>query len=322
MAMSRQEAINDALARMSDLGFTYGPDFAEHGPMAAEAISMLGHNEAVASWVEAYKVGHQRHLPPPRRQAIDCADEHQWRSALGDPARLSDWQDCFRKELEVKSGHDMVREWAPRLIDGHAGALTHGLIRTSHALRGLPVEGEPTALQLDELARGLAYWAGTYHVPTDSADWTLLDTPPDASADDPDAALSRHTAFLARVLLAHIDRPTTPVILLVHTITSAAAMRSLLPLLPHAFGHRAYGSARRVSTDILARAIPTRPIPAGTEPPWSERQWDDLAKRAVAHGDEHVIKLTDACLHEDFIRPDPVYRALADAIQGRLPAWS
>ncbi|MBS0222015.1 MAG: DUF4243 domain-containing protein [Proteobacteria bacterium] len=321
MAMSRQETINDALARMSGLGFTYGPDFAEHGPMAAEAISALGHNEAVANWVEIYKVGHQRHLPPPRRRAIDCTDELHWQNALGDPSRLSDWQDCFRKELEAKSGHDVVREWAPRLIDGHAGALTHGLIRTSHALRGLPVEGEPTSLQLDELARGLAYWAGTYRVPTDSTDRTLFSGLPDAPADGPDAALSRHTAFLARILLAHSDRPTTPVILLVHTITSAAAMRSLLPLLPHAFGCRACESARRVSTDILARAIPTRPILAGAKPSRSERQWDDLAERAVAHGDEHVIKLTDACLHEDFIRPDPVYRALADAIQRRLPAW-
>jgi hypothetical protein len=51
-------------------------------------------------------------------------------------------------------------------------------------------------------------------------------------------------------------------------------------------------------------------------------QWDDLAARAVAHRDEHVIKLTDACLHEDFIRPDPIYRAVAEAIQRCLPAWS
>ena len=75
MAMSRQDAINDALARLSDLGFTYGPNYAEHGPMAAEAISTLGHNDAVADWVEAYKKDHRPHPLPPRCQPIDGADE-------------------------------------------------------------------------------------------------------------------------------------------------------------------------------------------------------------------------------------------------------
>ena len=324
MAMSRQDAINDALARLSDLGFTYGPNYAEHGPMAAEAISTLGHNDAVADWVEAYKKDHRPHPLPPRSQPIDGADEQKWRLALGNRSRLSDWYDHFRQELAVNASHDVVRGWAPRLIDGHAGALTHGLIRTSHALRGLPVDGEPTQLQLDELARGLAYWAGTYQMPSERADPTPLVASPDAAQDGAGAALSRHTAYLGRVLLAHIERPITPVIQLVHTITSAAAIRTLLPLLPCEFAEDAYAAAQRVSADILARVVSAPPATAMTEaePPHCQLQWDDLAARAVAHRDEHVIKLTDACLHEDFIRPDPIYRAVAEAIQRCLPAWS
>ncbi|MBN9486355.1 MAG: DUF4243 domain-containing protein [Alphaproteobacteria bacterium] len=322
MAMSRQDAINDALARLSDLGFTYGPNYAEHGPMAAEAISTLGYNDAVADWVEAYKKDHRPHPLPPRCQPIDDADEQQWRPALGNRSRLSDWYDHFRQELAANASHDVVRRWAPRLIDGHAGALTHGLIRTSHALRGLPVEGKPTQLQLDELARGLAYWAGTYQMPSRRVDPTPLVALPDAAQDGAGIALCRHTAFLGRVLLAHIDRPMTPVIQLVHTITSAAAIRTLLPLLPCEFAEDAYEAAQRVSADILARVVSAPPAMTNAEPPHCQLQWDDLAARAVAHRDEHVIKLTDACLHEDFIRPDPIYRAVAEAIQRCLPAWS
>jgi len=322
MAMSRQDAINDALARLSDLGFTYGPNYAEHGPMAAEAISTLGHNDAVADWVEAYKKDHRPHPLPPRCQPIDGADEQQWRSALGNRSRLSDWYDHFRQELSTDASHDVVRRWAPRLIDGHAGALTHGLIRTSHALRGLPLDGEPTQLQLDELARGLAYWAGTYQTPSRRVDPTPLVALPDAAQDGAGTALSRHTAFLGRVLLAHIDRPMTPVIQLVHTITSAGAIRTLLPLLPYEFAEDAYNAAKQVSADILARVVSAPLALTDAEPSRCQLQWDDLAARAVAHRDEHVIKLTDACLHEDFIRPDPVYRAVAEAIQHCLPAWS
>ena len=322
MAMSRQDAINDALTRLSDLGFTYGPNYAEHGPMAAEAISTLGHNDAVAGWVETYKKDHRPHPLPPRCQSIDGADEQQWRPALGNRSRLSDWYDHFRQELAAGTSHDVVRKWAPRLIDGHAGALTHGLIRTSHALRGLPLDGKPTPLQLDELAHGLAYWAGTYQMPSRRADPTPLTVPPDAAQDGADAALSRHTAFLGRVLLAHIDRPTTPVIQLVHTITSAAAIRTLLPLLSCEFAEDAHEAAKRVSADILARVATAPLATTDATPPRCQLQWDDLAARAVAHGDEHVIKLTDACLHEDFIRPDPVYRTVIEAIQRRLPASS
>jgi len=64
MAVTRQDAINDALDRLSSLGFTMENSFSEHGPMVAEAISTLGCNEDVAGWVEIYKQRHQ-HAPLP-----------------------------------------------------------------------------------------------------------------------------------------------------------------------------------------------------------------------------------------------------------------
>ena len=51
------------------------------------------------------------------------------------------------------------------------------------------------------------------------------------------------------------------------------------------------------------------------EPPRDSAE--TLAERAVAHGDEHAIKLAEACLARNEVRPDPAYLA---AIESALPA--
>jgi hypothetical protein len=271
MAATRQDAINDALERLYDLGFTMENSFSEHGPMVAEAISTLGRDDAVPRWVETYKAKHDHAPPPPRKEPIDRKNEVQWRNALGDYARTTDWLEFFQKELKERLWRDTVRNWVPILISGYFGGLTHGLIRTAHAVRSFPEDGSPSSLQIDELARGLAYWAGTYRpLPGNPhnhgslmLDEALRRLPridpekqkgprPEALANlpgfanvveslsgvtDPEDAISRHTATFARVLIAHPEIPPVP---LVHTITAPTAMQNLLPYLPHEFGARAY----------------------------------------------------------------------------------
>ena len=46
----------------------------------------------------------------------------------------------------------------------------------------------------------------------------------------------------------------------------------------------------------------------------------DLIDRAVATGDEHAIKLTEACLREHAQRPDPVYLQAAEVGVRRIAA--
>jgi hypothetical protein len=42
---------------------------------------------------------------------------------------------------------------------------------------------------------------------------------------------------------------------------------------------------------------------------------DELADRALATGDEHAIKFTEACFRENAIQPSPAYaRAAADGV--------
>ena len=80
MAATRQDAINDALERLYDLGFTMENSFSEHGPMVAEALSTLGRGDAVPRWVETYKAKHDHAPPPPRKEPIDGKNER--RSAI------------------------------------------------------------------------------------------------------------------------------------------------------------------------------------------------------------------------------------------------
>jgi hypothetical protein len=342
MAMTRQEAIEGGLARLKGVGFTMGPGFAEHGPMVAEAISSLGFNDRVAAWVDAYN-GKTRHLPMPSpQQPIDGADEGDWRAALGVYPRAADWLAFFRRALAETPWQAVLRLWVPRLLDGHAGALTHGLIRTAHAVRNLPADGAPSALTLDELAHGLGYWAASYHRSpgdpersgADDLDQALRRLPRGEKADiapaieslapvaDIDAAISRHTAAFARLLLAHEELRPVPTIQLIHTITAPRSMRDLLPFLPPGSGPLAYRLLWRVSALVVAHVA--RPPATGSDGDPLHRAAGltpaELADRAIAHGDDHMIKLTEACLAEDRLRPDSVYRVLAEAMLQRLSA--
>jgi len=238
----------------------------------------------------------------------------------------------------------------PILVPGYFGGFTHGLIRTAHAVRSFPKDAKPSNIEIDELARGLAYWASAYRplpgnpnrhgrLEIDEALRRLerLDSekrkgPPAAAlngmpgfasaveslapATDAKEAISRHTAAFARVLIAHPEVPPIP---LVHAITAPTAMQNLLPYMPREVGIRFYGYLWQASAAIAAIfAAPAKP---GSE---TDRrigkptlETDELIHRAIAHGNEHTIKLTEACLREDRIRPDPAYSAAAEAVLHR-----
>jgi hypothetical protein len=60
--------------------------------------------------------------------------------------------------------------------------------------------------------------------------------------------------------------------------------------------------------------MPAESDPAGDPPPAGA----ELAGRAVEHGDEHVIKLTEAALREHARTGDPTLLVAADRFRGRL----
>src|SRR5579875_942476 len=114
------DAMAEAYERLDGLGYERGEnDFANHGPMAAEALCTLGFGDEVASWVEHYKRRMDHHDPPESRFRIDPSDEQSWREALGRFARAGDWEELFRRNSPSGRG---VTWCLPRSPGRAAGA--------------------------------------------------------------------------------------------------------------------------------------------------------------------------------------------------------
>jgi hypothetical protein len=349
------DAINDALEVCSDLGFEMVPGFATHWAMGSETLIALGQAELVHSWATRYRTMHRHYERPAAAEPIDQLNESSWRNALGDFDRAGDWQLLFESALADAPWKDVLATWWPRLIPGVAAGLTHGLIRTAHAVRGIARTGRPaTNLQLRELATGLAYWAGRY-VEQPSAAASSLTRPlhelltsiprrdgssrvqlqelgkfrhmpnvdgwPAAVAqlgmpDDIGAGLSDLTLTFARVNLAHFDQFPVP---LIHTVTAPAALRLMLPHLPPETHAPSFWAVWQAAAALLTTfALEPRPTEQSYHPVAPTLSEAEIAARAIENGDEHAIKFAEACLREHAIRPDPAYLAAAEQMLGRI----
>jgi hypothetical protein len=351
---ARADVLDDALDRLSGYGYIDGAGLATHAPMGAEALSTLGHDDLVVAWVEDYKARHEPIDTPPATVRLDPGEESDWRSALGDPARLSDWAELFTHQLQDHRWQDVVGTWVPRLVAGYAGAFTHGLIRTAHAVRALETTPDPSPLVTAELARALAYWAGSYktlpghptlagtrsldealeRLPRPHDAWTpieagqflriheLTDFADAVEALGPpaslDAALSDLTAAFARMMLAN---PDVHPFGLVHAVTPVAGARTLLPYLPTVPTEQIYAQLWHIDAAITSGFVPR---PTGANGPSTNAPAPtagELIALAAEHKDPHVVKFTEACLREDGLRPDPVYRLAAQHVIDRTPPW-
>jgi len=350
-SMRRAHALEDALDRLRHHRFIDSSGMAMHGPMGAEALSALGGDDAVPRWVDTYNRRYDAVGAPPAVARIDRRDPQSVALALGDAARLSDWLSYFRAELTESSWDDVVRAWVPRLLPGYGGMFTHGLLRTAHSVRILETVPQlPEAV--DELAQGLALWAGTFRplpgdprlrgelalgraierLPRPAAPWGLAEAAlfqridelaglPDAvdalqEPAEPSAALSDLTATFAFMMLQHHDvHPYA----FVHAITPIAGGRVLDRFLGEDSARERYRHHWHVDAAIAASFLPAvapATVEIGDVPDRAE-----LAARAIEHADTHVVKFTEACLREHALRPDPVYLAAAARLITSTPAW-
>src|SRR5206468_4305737 len=88
-------------------------------------------------WVELFRDAMTHYDRPDEVKPIDPNDESDWRSARGDWSRVSDLAAMLERELAEKPWREVLVTWWPRLITGVGSGLTHGLLRTFHAVRGL-----------------------------------------------------------------------------------------------------------------------------------------------------------------------------------------
>ncbi|MCG5220839.1 questin oxidase family protein [Streptosporangium soli] len=325
------DQLDEALHRLAPTGPEFSGGLSNHGPMAVEALTRLGFADALSDWVSTY-------LPklderPGARMPVDAEN---WRAALGDMARVADWTVYFERRIEAAPWREVTGEWWPRLVPGAAAGATHGIIRTSHALRGL-VENE-TRERRTELAHALAYWASAHRplagppatggrLRLDEAIGALplipgrrtgnittnLGKVSDAQGfdeavtdlappQDVPASLHELARAFAEIFLTHGRK--RPVVFL-HAITAPVAVASVIGELPEplrASTHDAlWQVAAAIYTGYAADSV-AEPLPSAA--PLTP---EDLAERALANGDEHAIKLTEAALREYAISSDPIF---------------
>ncbi|HEY0454327.1 MAG TPA: hypothetical protein VGD70_34880, partial [Actinophytocola sp.] len=124
-----------------------------HGPMTVEVLVRRGREADVHPWVDAY-LPRLDDLPA----ATDPITDDTWREAMGDGDRVADWTAYLTRQTAERPWRDVLAQWWPRLLPAIAAGTTHGVIRTSHAVRALLAGGDDPDTVV-ELAHGLAFWA-------------------------------------------------------------------------------------------------------------------------------------------------------------------
>ncbi len=336
-----EDALDRGLERLADAGPELDNGLSNHAPMVIEALHTLDRDAAIASWVDRYLPG-TRPWPAPQRAIADLDS-----GPLGAPQRATDWRRFFLSQLEHTPWRAVLQSAVDRLAPGAVSDATHGLIRVGHAVRSLAESVTPA--RTHELANALAVWASTYQtlgvgtgdpecLPALEAVQRLPRLPAAQRRNhgtivaalaplaefrafdrvrnliDPRESPATLAEACAQLYLANARDPLTCIVF-IHGVTSMTAIDHLWPHLEadartilSSYGwqaaaalYAAYGTAAPTATD---RAVTVTPAA--------------LVDAAVEHGDEHVIKLTEACMHQYRRRPSAVFLAVVQHALGTL----
>jgi hypothetical protein len=314
--LSYADAMCEALDRLRGVGYEHGSVLVNHAPMAAEALATLGYADAVPGWVD-YNLGIRHyHSPPQPRWWLSADDESDWRSALGDFNRVADWSAMFGRELSEQPWEAVLRTWWPRLLPGMSGVMTHGVIRTAHAVRSLARAAGDDRLQCTELAQGLGYWAARYAAQDGPVSAPHPDEP--GTPDQGTGAIAAIDALIADSAGHYVHATGRHPVPLIHAITGPAAVRLVCQYLPADLLWPSYHAARHSSERMLGyygRAWGPQPDAAGPEPPPVEA---DVVADAIGLGDEHAIKLAEVAVRHNAFLPDRRHLAAAHVANNRL----
>ena len=350
-----EDDLRQALLRLAPTGAEYASFLANHGPMAAEVMLRLDLGDQIEPWLEQY-LPRLDDAPEPRGLLTeetwldhlgDVRSAGDWQRLFGRELAERDWQSVVRTwwprlvpGLAASAAHGVIR--------------TCHAVRTLL----LSDSRDPDPLFVDELARGLGLWASRFHylpgagdvrgslppVPALAALPRLGHDVPGAGpgivgrldalvtradlpvalqlarlADDPQAALWSLAQAGSRVLAARDDAP----IAFCHTVTTPAAVTMALPVLPDEVIRATVVTTWRMVGSIVAAFASPRDATEG-EPPAADgidiaEVRRELPYLAVEHGDEHVIKLTEAALRTQAATADVTPLVAAERMRHRIP---
>ena len=333
------EALDEALEMLSPYASSYRGGLSNHGPMAVEALTALGRDDLIEGWVENY-----RKRLESRPAASERIDATEWSEALGEKARVRDWENWFSNELAESAWRDVVAVWVPRLAPGIAAAGMHGVIRVGHAVCAL--SAKESAPRLDELARALAYWAseylalpGTFDEPGEHSPASALkkvERLPDEQRlgrglitsqmkdlvgfdpfirtiglVDPTAGEPGFASELLATFAGTLTNTESSSFVFLHAVTGAAAIAEILPFVEDDDRSKVLAYTWQATAGIYSRYA-SEGLVADVEGE-SDETLEQLAKFAAETGDEHTIKLAAACSREWHRNPDArLLTAIAD----------
>ncbi|RZU37561.1 uncharacterized protein DUF4243 [Streptomyces sp. BK022] len=313
--MDETGVLDEALERLHRAGPERMGRLTNHAPMAVEALVARGQGAGVHRWVGLY-TRKLEEFPA----GVERVTRSNWAAALGDSRRIADWIGYFQGEVGERGWREVLAEWWPRLLPGMYGGSAHPVIRVGHAVRTL-LAGE-TGPRVNELAHGLGYWAARHRPVTgltplagaDSAAAALDAVRPIAVRDggfparldrvtalpvwaaevtDPAEAHRRLTELVRAATHRYATHAHGEPTMLVHAATAPNAVLRTLPALPGDLWVPSMCAAWTASAAVTAMYAPDEPAPYA---PPSALAPEELSERAFAHGDEHVIKLTDTAL--------------------------
>ncbi|MBE8471799.1 questin oxidase family protein [Streptomyces justiciae] len=307
--------LEEALERVHAAGPEFDGWLTNHAPMVVEALAAHGQTDAVHRWLDLY----QDRLDdfPDRSEPVTDAN---WAQALGDPRRIADWTDYYARMLAERPWRDVLATWWPRLLSGLYGGATHTVIRVGHAVRALEAAENPP--RLAEFAHALGYWAARHQpvtgittVPGAPTAGEALDAVPAIApgnvgfrnrlaavrqlpvwADDvtdPDIARARLNELVHAATHRYATHGHGEPTMLVHAATAPNAVLRTLDSLPRDLWAPSLHAAWTASAAVTAMYGPVEPV-AYTPP--ARLTAEEVVERALAHGDEHVIKLADTAL--------------------------
>ena len=125
-----------------------------------------------------------------------------------------------------------------------------------------------------------------------------------------DPLLSELAEVFARVHLANARNLLTTIVF-IHGVTSLAALGSIIPEVSDRTARAGLRYAWQSACGLYACFGGNMAVAQDIEK--REHEEDDLVDRALANGDEHVIKFTEACLRRHALGPSPAYFAAVDS---------
>ena len=329
MMHSAYESLDGALGLLAANGPELKNGFTDHAPMVAEALCAMGEGAHARDWVAA-RLDQGTRRPEPTKAIRPAA----WESALGDEARYADWAELFAEDIARLGWRETLDLWCARLALGFAAAAAHGPIRVGHAARALGVgESAPRLRELaDALALWAAHYQelpthlngmpsyataseALRHVPrvpqgarrNDGAITKALKqlvyadgfadsiSALDLSGDPANGGRDAARAF-AHVFLAQADSPLTAIVF-THGLTGVTASLNIAPHISDEAARELLAHAWHTGAGLYS-AYARTPAPgqaSGASFAAEPETPADITRHAVAHGDDHVIKLSQTC---------------------------